>query len=253
MYDLIIKNAIVLTSTSKKYSDIAVENGKIKKIVKRGALDKYQSKNTEVYDASGLILMPGLIEPHMHIKAPLGGITDVLDFDSASKVAAYGGVTTFLDFSSTLPGMNLIDAVHDRKKEMSISKQDYSLHCKVVNFDNVDNKLDEIERVIKDEGIPTFKLFLTYKKAKVMIDDEYILKVLEIAKKYSARVGFHAESNVIAEYNEEKFEKEGKLSYEYFPECKGNICEEEAVSRILYYAELVKAPISFFIFHPRVQ
>ena len=55
----------------------------------------------------GLPRLPGLVEPHMHIKAPLGGITDIMDFDSAAKCAAFGGITTFMDFSSTLPGMAL--------------------------------------------------------------------------------------------------------------------------------------------------
>lgn len=282
MYDLVIVNGEVITSESKSFKDIAIKDGKIAEIVERGTLDKTQLQGAEVYDASGKCVIPGLVEPHMHIKAPLGGFTDILDFDSASKCAAFGGVTTFIDFTSTLPGDSLLKAVEDRKKEMAKAKLDYSCHCKVVNLvttelaseanlaevkfaktksdtdkktaqtavakveQAINDRLSEIPKIIKDEGIPTFKLFMTYRKANVMIDDTYMLKVLAEIKKYGGRCGFHAESNAIAEYNEELFAQKGTLDWKYFPECKNNLCEAEAVKRVLYYAKLIDVPIYFF-------
>ncbi len=280
MFDLIIKNGLVTTSESRNYRDIAVKDGKICEVAERGTLSSYSS--SQVYDAKDKEVIPSLIEPHMHIKAPLGGVVDILDFDSASKCAAYGGISTFIDFTSTLPGDSLKDAVDFRKSEMQKSSLDYACHCKIVNLvtsdltsaadlamaeykhtkdpedkkkadlaqkkvdDEISRRLEEIPSIIKNEGIPTFKLFMTYRKAGVMIDDIYMLKVLKTVRDCGGRCGFHAESNAIAEYNEEKFAEEGKLGWEYFPECKPNICEYEAVSRVLYYAEMLKAPIYFF-------
>ena len=282
MYDLVIVNGEVITPESKSFKDIAIKDGKIAEIAERGHLDKSEMQGAEVYDVSGKCVIPGLVEPHMHIKAPLGGFTDILDFDSASKCAAFGGVTTFIDFSSTLPGDSLVQAVEDRKKEMKKAKLDYSCHCKVVNLVTTDlvseanlaeakfkktgsdadkvaaqaaaakvgkainDRLSEIPQIIQNEGIPTFKLFMTYRKADVMIDDTYMLKVLAAVKKYGGRCGFHAESNAIAEYNEELFAQKGTLDWKYFPECKNNLCEAEAVNRVLYYAKLLDVPIYFF-------
>ena len=282
MYDLVVENGLVITPESKGYKDIAIKGGKIAEIAEPGGLDESKLSRAEVYNAKGMCVIPALVEPHMHIKAPLGGVVDILDFDSASICAAFGGVTTNIDFTSTLPGDSLLQAVQERKAEMQKSKLDYACHCKVVNLvtsdlvfaatladakyaqtrapedkaladeanarveRSIQDRLAEIPDIINKEGIPTFKLFMTYRKADVMIDDVYLLKVLKAVKEHGGRCGFHAESNAIAEYNEEVFAREGKLDWKYFPEYKPNLCEAEAVSRVLHYAELLKAPIYFF-------
>lgn len=282
MYSLIIKNGLVITSQFMEYKDIAIKNGIITEIADPGCLDPSKSIGAELYDARGKCVIPGLVEPHMHIKAPLGGFIDILDFDTASRCAAFGGVTTFIDFTSTLPGDSLVNAVNERKQEMEKSHLDYSCHCKVVNLvtsdlvaeatlanakykisksqedkavadeansrveKSISERLAEIPTIIKDEGIPTFKLFMTYRKADVMIDDLYMLKVLKLVKDFGGRCGFHAENNAMAEYNEELYEQEGKLDWKFFPDYKPNLCEAEAVRRVLYYAELLDAPVYFF-------
>lgn len=286
--DLIIKNGVVVTPSGMSEKDILLKDGKITEI---GTASTFSNcANAEILDAKGYHVFPGLIEPHMHIKAPLGGITDILDFSSAAKCAAFGGVTTFMDFSSTLPGMSLKDAVHARFEEMKANPLDYSVHCKVVNLvsqeassdlmdaelalkalkdsgspsaqelkaaqdrvnqaqavvdKEVQARIAEIPEIIKS-GVPTFKLFMTYRKANVMIDDTYMLQVLAAARDAGGRCGFHAESNAIAEYNEELFRSAGTLRWEDFPRCKPAVCEEEAVRRVLCYAEMLHAPVYFF-------
>lgn len=284
MSKLLIKHGTVVTSAGLRQADILTDGGRIAAI---GDWDSLSAEGAQVVDATGRHVFPGLVEPHMHIKAPLGGITDILDFDSAGKCAAFGGVTTFMDFSSTLPGVPLKTAVADRLAEMAAkSVQDYSIHCKVVNLvskeklaaqmnaevaldkaqqsgvgvaeakaalaaadaavdADVQARLAEIPEIIKS-GIPTFKLFMTYRKANVMIDDVYMLEVLRAARDAGGRCGFHAECNAIAEYNEAVFHQENTLNWEDFPRCKPDVCEEEAVRRVLYYAEMLHAPVYFF-------
>ena len=284
MNKILIQHGTIVTAAGESQADILVENGKI---VSLGAWDSIPTSDAEIVDAAGYHVFPGLVEPHMHIKAPLGGITDILDFDSASKCAAFGGVTTFMDFSSTLPGIPLTQAVQERLDEMKEkSVLDYSVHCKVVNLvskeklaalmtaeveldkavsegsdvtaakaklndaqaavdSDVQARIREIPEMIKD-GIPTFKLFMTYRKANVMIDDVYMLQVLSAVRDAGGRCGFHAECNAIAEYKESEFRKADTLQWEDFPRCKPAICEEEAVRRVLYYAELLNAPVYFF-------
>lgn len=282
MNNILIKNGMVVSPNGVKKQDVLLRDGKVAALGDAAAFAGCDS--AEVVDAAGCHVFPGLIEPHMHIKAPLGGITDIMDFDSAAKCAAFGGITTFMDFSSTLPGMALKDAVRDRLEEMKGNVLDYSVHCKVVNLvskesmtalmdaemalqqaapadkaaaqakveraqavvdGEVQSHLDEIPQLIAN-GIPTFKLFMTYRKANVMIDDVYMLKVLAAVRDAGGRCGFHAECNAIAEYNEELFCRNNTLRWEDFPRCKPAVCEEEAVRRVLYYAEMLKAPIYFF-------
>ena len=304
MKSLLIKNGTVVTGAGMTESDILIRDGKIIEISDRGKIEDPEASLSEVYDALGKWVLPGLVEPHMHIAAPLGGIIDIMDFKSASKVAAYGGITSFMDFSSTLPGMSIRNAVRDRLKEMSEGKQDYSCHAKVVSlvspitsarlamanaelFDakrkrdylvaekasveeiktintecarlsenvdqiaslvqaEIDARMDEIPKLIREDKIPTFKLFMTYRKAHVMIDDTDMLKVMKKITESGGRVGFHAESNPIVEFNDELFAKEGRLSPKGFSEAKANVCESEAVNRVLTFAEMINAKIYFF-------
>lgn len=282
MSSILLKNGTVVSPDGIRQQDVLLRDGKVAAL--GDAASFTGCDDAQVLDVAGCHVFPGLVEPHMHIKAPLGGITDILDFPSAAKCAAFGGITTFMDFSSTLPGMALKDAVHDRLEEMKTNVLDYSVHCKVVNLVSKESmtalmdaevalqqaapadkaaaqaKVDAAQRVVDSEvnarleeipqiiasGIPTFKLFMTYRKANVMIDDVYMLQVLAAARDAGGRCGFHAECNAIAEYNEDLFRKNGTLRWEDFPRCKGPVCEEEAVRRVLYYAEMLKAPVYFF-------
>ena len=286
MKSLLIKNGTVVNGGGMTESDILLRDGKIVEISERGKIEDPEASLAEVYDAQGKWVLPGLVEPHMHIAAPLGGIIDIMDF------------------SSTLPGMSIRTAVRERLKEMSEGKQDYSCHAKVVSlvspmtsarlamanaelFDakrkrealalekasseemekinaecarlsenaeqmaslaqaEIDARIDEIPKLVREDKIPTFKLFMTYRKAHVMIDDTDMLKVMKKITEAGGRVGFHAESNPIAEFNDELFAKEGRLSPKGFAESKPNICEAEAVNRVLTFAKMLNAKIYFF-------
>lgn len=237
MLDLIIQNGTVVTAADTFLADIGVENEKISIIAAPGTLKEAK----RIIDAAGKYVMPGMIEPHMHVAAPFGGTIDVLDFYSASKVGAFGGVTSFMDFSTTVKGMSVMQAVKERLEEMSHGALDYSVHAKFVEAN--EQVIGEVKELI-DYGIPTFKMFTTY--PGVMIEDADILRVMEEAARCGGMCGFHAESNPISDFNREKLAAEGKLDFKYFPEWKPNPCEAEAVSRLLNFAEFLDAPIYFY-------
>lgn len=240
MYDLILKNGLVIKPEKSFYADIAIKDEKFALIEPKGINEEAK----RVIDLQGKYIMAGIIDPHTHIHARFGGIIDDLDFYTASRAAAFGGVTMFIDFSESKKGFSVLEAVKDRIEDMKISTIDYSLHAKIPEA--TEAVLGEIRDII-DFGVPTMKMFMTYRNAGVMIEDEDILRVMEVCKKYEGRPGFHAESNVIAEYNERKFKEIGTLGWEYFEKGKSNICELEAVNRIIAYSEFLDCPI--YIFH----
>ncbi|QQK06952.1 dihydropyrimidinase [Miniphocaeibacter halophilus] len=240
MFDTIIKNANIYTDGNNFEADIGIKDGIIAELAKKGTI----SGGHKIIDAKGKLVIPGLIDPHVHIHAPFGNNIDILDFYSASKLAAFGGVTSIIDFTNTVKGDSIVEVVKNRKNEMKNSAIDYSLHVKYVESN--EKLLKEIPEII-EMGCPSFKMFMTYKKAGVMIDDIDILKVLETIKKNKAMAGFHAESNSISEFMEDKFSNEHLLGWENFPNYKPNICEYEAVERVISYAELTGARI--YLFH----
>jgi dihydropyrimidinase len=240
MYDLILKNGLIIKPEESFYADIAIKDEKFALIEPFGIDDEAK----RVIDLQGKFIMAGIIDPHNHIHARFGGIIDDLDFYSASRAAAFGGVTMLIDFSESKKGSSVLEAVKSRIEDMKISAIDYSVHAKIIEATQA--VIDEIRDII-DFGVPTMKMFMTYRNAGVMIEDEDILRVMEECRKYGGRPGFHAESNVIAEYNERKFKESGTLGWEYFEKAKSNICELEAVNRVIAYSEFLDCPI--YIFH----
>ncbi|MDR1900397.1 MAG: dihydropyrimidinase [Treponema sp.] len=237
MFDILIKNGKIVTPLSTFEGDIGVRDEKI------AAVGASLGEAVRIIDAAGKYVLPGLVDPHMHIAAPFGGNIDVLDFYSAGRAAAFGGVTTIMDFCNTTPGQSVLESLHKRREEMFKGSLDFGIHAKFVEAN--DRLLSEIRDIV-DFGSPSFKMFMTYRRAGVMIDDAGLLKVLAEAARQGGMCGFHAESNPIAEYNEDRLLAEGKRDWKYFPLCKPNVCEYEAVSRVLHYAAFLDAPVYFF-------
>lgn len=229
MYDLIIKNGMAVMPGAAVKADIAVKDGKIYSV---GMPDQGESAGRTI-DASGKYILPGVIDAHMHVEAPFQGCFGANDFYTQSVSAAFGGVTTFFDFTNAAKGRSVLEALDERKKEMSKSAIDYSIHAKIVEApDNILNEIRELENY----GCPSFKIFMTYRKEGVMADDETILKVFKAAGEYRLLAMAHAECNAIAESNIEALSIEGDLDWKRFPEAKPVLCEAEAASRAILFS-----------------
>lgn len=240
MMDLLLKNGNIVTPTDTYVADIAVKDGVIAAV---GKLENRYPAKREI-DLFGKYVLPGVIEPHMHVEAPFMGCFGQLDFYTASKVAAFGGVTFFMDFSNAKAGDSVLERVKARREEMAKSAIDYGIHAKFVEA--TPRIIDEIKEIV-DYGCPSFKMFMTYKKEGVMIDDEGMIRVLEAAVQYGALPGVHAESNAIAELNVERMREAGALDWTHFPRSKPNLCEKEAVDRAINLARYTGSPL--YIFH----
>ena len=239
-YDLILKNGQIVTAQSTYEGDILVKDGIIAKIAAPGG----EHEAARCVDVSGKYVFPGIIDPHVHIHAPFGGCIDAHDFYTASQAAAFGGVTTIIDFSNTWKGSSVLEAVEARAQEMQQDcVVDFGIHAKFVESN--EKVLNEIKDIVAF-GCPSIKMFTTYRKEGVMIEDEDILAIMREAVKWGGMPIFHAENNAICESNTARFIAEGKVSYEQFAESRPNIAEEEAVSRVIFYSKYTGCPIHVF-------
>lgn len=235
MYDLIIKNGKVVSPEATLEYDIAISNEKI------AAIGKFDEKlGKRIIDAKGKYIMPGVIEAHMHCQAPFQGCLGANTFYEQSISGAFGGVTMFMDFANMSKGDSPYKQALARAQEMSESAIDYSVHGKFVEA--TEEAIADIEKM-SNYGIPTFKMFMTYKKEGVMSTDETMLKVFEVAKKVDGLPMLHCESNAIAEMNIEKCINNGDMSWRNFAKCKPVLCEAEAFDRAVNYAEYMKTAI----------
>ena len=108
--DLLVQNAMMVLPIGIKEGDLRVANGSIKTIAPGGGL---VPQNGElVIDGTGLHLLPGAIDPHVHFRDP--GNPEKEDLQSGSRAAAAGGITAFLDMPNTIPNATKLEIIQDK-------------------------------------------------------------------------------------------------------------------------------------------
>lgn len=229
MYDLVLKNGCVVTSKETYRADIGITGDKITMIA-----DEITDSAVRVIDMSGKFILPGVIDAHVHCMCPFMGCTGPNDFYKTSVAGAFGGVTMIIDFSNSKKGKPMVYAVNEKLEQMSNCAVDYSVHGKLVDSD--DFAISEIKTLV-DMGIPSFKMFMTYRKDGIMCDDETLVKAFRMAAEVGAMPLLHCESNAMAEFAMDEKIKAGKVTWRDFAEAKPPICETEAFSRAYYLAK----------------
>jgi len=220
----LIKNGIIVTATDTFEAEILIENEKIIAIGQ-----KLDDGGAEVIDAKGCYIFPGGIDPHTHLEMPFGGTVSKDDFETGTIAAAFGGTTTVIDFCLTNKGEPLHKAIstwHAKSKEKAVI--DYSFHLMVGEIN--DEVLNELPKVINEEGITSFKVFMAYKNV-FQADDETLFRTLVAAKELGALVMVHAENGDVIDYLTKKALAEGKTDPIYHALTRPPEVEGEATGR----------------------
>ena len=234
----VIKNCIIVTAKFSYKSNVVLDNGKIIAIC--DCLNEYICNNSvDVINAKEKYLLPGIIDPHTHFEMPIkGNMKSSDDFRSGTIAGACGGVTTIIDFKKQDHNLSLQEAIEEHLVIAKKSVIDYSFHLCITN--PTVNTLNEINFIIKDYGITSFKVFMTYDGYR--INDFDFIKIMENVNKYNNTIiQLHAESDFIVKYMNELFSKQGKLSPYYHFKSRPVIAEEEAIFRAIKVTELLNA------------
>lgn len=235
---LLIKNGHVVTDTNSFDSDILIVDGKIGELGKN--LGKVNS-HTRIIDATGLYVLPGGIDAHVHMELPVGGgqySSD--DFETGTCAAIAGGTTSIIDFVTPEPEQSLIEALKERKEVAKKSLCDYGLHMSITSWNNGISK--EMRTCVEQEGIPSFKVYMAYKET-IGLEDEHLIAVMDTAAKLDARVIIHCEHGEIISYLQKKFISEGKTAPKYHPLSRPPEVEKEAAARALMMARYTRCPL----------
>jgi dihydropyrimidinase len=235
---LIIKNGVVNNCEDSYKADILIECGKIIEIASR-----ISEENHDVIDAIGKLVLPGGVDVHTHMDLDLGKYRAVDDFYNGTKAAAYGGTTTIIDHIAFGPeGCNLqyqIDEYHELAKNKAVI--DYSFHGVVQHVN--DDILEEMKDIV-EEGINSFKIYMTYGN---MLEDEDILKVLLKAKELGIIIAVHAENHGAIEYLRQYYGENGNVTPIYHALSRPDQTEAEAISRMIYLSEIAGFPNLYFV------
>lgn len=237
--DILIKNGTIITSSDTYKSDILIVENKISQIAK----DIQSTKSCKTIDAEGKYIIPGGIDPHVHMELPTPAGPSADDFYSGSIAALFGGTTTLLDFVTPTKTQSLVLALNERKKEAEKSICDYSFHVSPISW--TINTEQEIKDCIKN-GITSFKVYLAYKNT-VGLDYDNLYKVMKVVGNAGGLVTIHCEDGDKVDELRDKYASDNKLSPLYHAKSRPAELEALAVQKSIELA--AKANCAIYIVH----
>lgn len=232
---LLIKNGRIITATDDYIADILIEGETVKAIGKDLPLNAEQ-----VIDASGKLVFPGGIDPHVHLDMPFMGTFSSDTHETGTRAALYGGTTTVIDFVLQQQGHSLKEALaawNSRAKGTAVG--DYSFHMAVTDFN--EHTKAEIKEMVEQEGITSFKTFMAYKGA-LMIDDRQMTALMQEVKIQGGMVTVHATNGDMIDYLIAQHRSQGKLSPLYHYLSQPEVTEAEASARFTDIANYTGCP-----------
>ena len=222
MNDLLIKNGLVFLKGNWVKTNLAVLGEKISYIGDKEVEAK------EVLDATGLKVLPGLIDPHVHFELNCGRVISCDDFYTGSVCAAYGGVTTIIDFlDPTRNAEELKKSYYERIELAKKSLVDHHMHA-CIREPNGD--LEEYVKTVVELGMRTIKLFTTYSDTHRRTYDKDIEELLRLSKNYNIMIEAHIENDDLIDLRDE-------YTYKDLPVSRPSLSE---TSEALKLAKMVR-------------
>jgi dihydropyrimidinase len=231
---LLIKNGEVVTSTQRYRADLYLEGGTIAQIGENLPVPK----NSEIIDATGKLVFPGFIDPHVHIHLPFMGTFAKDTYETASVAALVGGTTTFIEMccpsrnEDTLLGYELW-----KSKAEGRSACDYAFHIAVTRFNE---KTEQQLRHIVADGTTSFKVFLSYKDF-FGVDDGEMYQVLKLAAELGVIITAHCENAELVSRLQKLLLSQGKTGPEWHEPSRPEFVEAEGTTRFATFLEATGA------------
>jgi dihydropyrimidinase len=232
MFDLVIAGGTLITADATMRADLGITRGRIAAIGKGLA-------GLQKVDASGMLVLPGAIDEHVHLQMPVGEFSSSDDFYTGTVAAAHGGTTTILDFVEPELDQPLRDALDARRAEARDKVVlDYGLHMTLSQTD--DETLAQIPETIL-AGSASFKLYMAYEGLR--LDDAGLLRVLAALRMHGGRALVHAENHHAITYLTAQALAEGRTGPENHPLTRPAVMEAEAIHRLLALASITGTPL----------
>jgi dihydropyrimidinase len=250
MLDLIISGGIAVMPSVTAAADIGIAGEKIVAIGAPGALGTAEG----VVDATGQIVIPGGVDPHIHCLSPIpfpGRNQDQLSAppDQVSRAALFGGTTTLLDFVDCPPEIELQQSIEARRDEWRDACHcDYGLHLLVRGKPPLTH-LGALPEAIQ-EGYASVKMFTTNirpNRQGRMIQFGDIWEVLQVVAKAGGIAAIHAEDNDIVMHMYEKLIREDRVGFENMAEVHNTLSEDLSFNRIIRLAENVEGAALYMV------
>lgn len=232
---LLIKGGTVVNAESQQVADVYIEDGIIVSVQPNIKV----ADEVRVLDATGRYVMPGGIDPHTHLEMPFMGQESIDDFFTGQAAALAGGTTMHIDFVIPTNG-NLAHGFEVYAKKAEKSCMDYGFHVAVTIWN--EDVARDMEMLVKEKGINSFKFFMAY-KGSLMVNDEQLLQGLKMCKSLGALAQVHAENGDAVAEGQSQMINLGITGPEGHALSRPSLLEGEATARAIRFAKFVNTPL----------
>lgn len=253
VFDLIVRGATVVTEQVIARCDLGVRAGRI------AAIEPHlDGEAGDTVDAGGLVALPGLVDPHVHLGLPTAGTRTSDSPASGTAAALFGGVTTVIDFTLQAKGQTLADALRARRAEFDgLTHCDYTLHANVTDMPNLfpaetdgaanrdgagpareaapplAAQLDALLRA----GVTSLKAFTCYSENEQAIPMRALRVLFREARRRGMQVLVHAEADRLVTAATRRLEREGRTGPADYPASRPVRAEVEAIGEVIGLAQ----------------
>lgn len=233
---ILIQGGTVVSDGARRRADVLCRDGRIVAVE-----DRLEAPSgAEIVEAGGCYVMPGGIDPHTHLELPMMGTVVNDDFFTGTAAAAAGGTTSLIDFVGPERGQSPLDALKVWQTKAARAAIDFGFHMTVSWWAPEFSR--EMEVLVRDHGVSSFKFFLAY-KGGLMLPDTDIVEGFLRCRELGALPQVHAENGELIAHLQKKLLAKGVTGPAGHPRSRPPICEGEATLRAVTMAELLDVPL----------
>jgi dihydropyrimidinase len=246
--DYVIRGGQVVTPWGVGDWDVAIQGEKIVAVAAPGTLTGDIGR---VIEAAGKVVIPGGIEPHAHISAPIMGFPgmETAPPEQVTRAALFGGTTTLVDFAIQRPGNDIFQALderHGRWKGQAYA--DYSYHIMLLP-DIATATVAQVRTAI-EAGFPSFKIFTTNirplnRTEPRMVGMGQLSAVMEQVAAHDGIMAIHSEDDDIVQHMYKKLTEENRTEWHNMHLVHNNMSEDVSFRRVIRLAEWTGAAVYF--------
>ena len=230
----LFKGGTVVSGQGTRPADVLVEGGTISAVGTDLSAD-----GAQIVDCAGKLLFPGFIDAHTHFDLAVAGTVTADDFATGSRAALRGGTTTVIDYAAPDKGETLAYGLAKwRVKAAGRCACDYGFHMTIDDWsEGISREMGEMV----DQGIPTFKMYMTY--PAMMLPEGDLYRALKRLRELGCLTGVHCENSAVIDALIAEAKAAGRIGPASHPRTRPAPLEAEAVSRLLRIAQVADVPV----------
>jgi len=229
MTDLVIANGTVALPEGAAKADIVIRGEKIVDVADPGT-----ARGESILDATDRIVLPGGVDPHVHLLVGFMGQRSVYDFESGGIAALRGGTTSIIDFALQRRGGSILKGYRHRRKQADpVVTVDYGLHQIVTDVN--DASLAELAE-LRAEGVASLKVYTVYEDDGLKLEDGPFHRLMQQAARDDLMIVLHAENAGIVEHLRAEAVAKGHTDPIWHARTRPSIVEVEAISRAIHFS-----------------